>query len=254
MVSGHVRHACRGKVYLEDIPLDEARRRFDEALDADARSAPCQAEQVALRRGAGAGDRRARSGRPSRRRTTTAPRWTAWPCGPTRRWAPPKPSPIRLALRRAGDWVDTGDPLPAGHNAVIMVEHIQQHRRRGGRDHGRRCRRGSTSARWARTSSRPSWCCRRVKSCGPVDLGAVAACGNTTVAVRRKPRVAIMPDRHRAGRSRAPDVKPGDIIEFNSLMLAGRSPSGAASRPAQPITPTIVRDAASAALEAAGTA
>jgi len=55
----------------------------------------------------------------------------------------------------------------------------------------------------------------------PVDLGAAAGCGSATLLVRRKPRVAIIP----TGTELVPPgtaVKPGDIIEYNSLMLAGQ--------------------------------
>jgi len=55
----------------------------------------------------------------------------------------------------------------------------------------------------------------------PADLGAIAACGNTSVAVRRKPRVAIMPTGTELVPP-SPDVRPGEIIEFNSLILAGQ--------------------------------
>ena len=54
----------------------------------------------------------------------------------------------------------------------------------------------------------------------PVDLGACAAAGVTELAVRRSPSVAIIP----TGTELVPaggDLKPGDIVEFNSLVLAG---------------------------------
>jgi putative molybdopterin biosynthesis protein len=55
----------------------------------------------------------------------------------------------------------------------------------------------------------------------PVDLGAVAACGHATVKVSRKPRVAVLP----TGTELVPvgsEVKAGDIIEYNSLVLAAQ--------------------------------
>jgi putative molybdopterin biosynthesis protein len=54
----------------------------------------------------------------------------------------------------------------------------------------------------------------------PVDLGAIAGCGLSEVEVRRRPRVAVIP----TGSELVPpgtSVRPGDIIEFNSLMLCG---------------------------------
>jgi putative molybdopterin biosynthesis protein len=55
---------------------------------------------------------------------------------------------------------------------------------------------------------------------GPVDLGACAAAGLVEAPVRQRPRVAIIP----TGNELVPvgsQLKPGDIIEFNSLMLSG---------------------------------
>ena len=54
----------------------------------------------------------------------------------------------------------------------------------------------------------------------PTALGACAAAGLSQVPVRRRPRVAIIP----TGNELVPvgsDLKPGDIVEFNSLMLSG---------------------------------
>jgi putative molybdopterin biosynthesis protein len=55
----------------------------------------------------------------------------------------------------------------------------------------------------------------------PVDLGAIAASGHTQVSVARQPRVAILP----TGTELVPigqEVRRGDIIEFNSLVLAAQ--------------------------------
>ena len=97
--------------------------------------------------------------------------------------------PVHLAVGQQAFYVDTGDPLPPGTNAVIMVEDVQVResgREQGERERGREgereadsgilairpilrilpfairipqsrfwppLRRGSTSARWARTWS-----------------------------------------------------------------------------------------------------
>jgi putative molybdopterin biosynthesis protein len=52
-------------------------------------------------------------------------------------------------------------------------------------------------------------------------LAAIAACGHTTIIVSRKPRVAILP----TGTELVPVGKParrGEIIEFNSIMIAAQ--------------------------------
>jgi len=55
----------------------------------------------------------------------------------------------------------------------------------------------------------------------PVDLGACAAAGVTQIPVRRRPKVAIIPTGNELVPPEVSPLKPGDIVEFNSLMLAG---------------------------------
>ena len=62
--------------------------------------------------------------------------------------------------------VDTGDALPEGCDAVVMREQLLLGGRRArGRAPPRP--RGSTCARSARTSARPSCCCPRATGCAP---------------------------------------------------------------------------------------
>ena len=57
----------------------------------------------------------------------------------------------------------------------------------------------------------------------PADLGAAGGCGHTRLAVRRRPRVAIIPTGTELVRLDALDgldaLKPGDIVEYNSIVL-----------------------------------
>src|SRR3712207_4823881 len=116
----------RRKVYLEDIPLDEARRRFDDALAKAGALEPIAGERVPVQEALG--------------RVTAGPVWAAL-SNPHYHGAAmdgaavraeetrgaSEATPIRLRVGRQAEWVDTGDPLPAGMNAVIMVEHIHTH-------------------------------------------------------------------------------------------------------------------------------
>ena len=55
----------------------------------------------------------------------------------------------------------------------------------------------------------------------PADLGAVAASGYQEIKVARKPRVAILP----TGTELVPigsQLEPGDILEYNSLVIAAK--------------------------------
>lgn len=214
-------HHSQRRYYLSDIPLEEARDRFYTALREAGALEPFEAEMVPLAQARG--------------RVSAAPIWavTSSPHydaaamdGVAVRAADTtgatETSPLSLSVGGPSPqavWVDTGDPMPAGFDAVIMVEHLHV----VGDDHV------SIMAPVA------PW--QHVRPLGedivatelvlpenhqftPADLGACAAAGLTEVPVRRRPSVAIIP----TGSELVPvgaELKPGDIVEFNSLMLSG---------------------------------
>jgi putative molybdopterin biosynthesis protein len=128
-------------------------------------------------------------------------------------------------------YLDTGDPLPDWADAVIPVENIEPLD-----EHGRptnevrhpdsiRIRAAVTPWTYVRPLGEDIVETQLVLPAGhtlrPVDLGAVAACGHVQLRVARAPRVAILP----TGTELVPigtPVKAGDIIEFNSMVLAGQ--------------------------------
>jgi putative molybdopterin biosynthesis protein len=116
--------------------------------------------------------------------------------------------------------VDTGDPLPAGYDAVVMREHVH--------------RAGDKAELRAAV---PPY--QHVRSIGedisaaelllpeghrlrPVDVAACAAAGCTELAVRRAPVVAIVPTGDEI-RPVGAELEPGDIADTNSLMLAAQA-------------------------------
>ena len=123
--------------FTSTISLDEARRRLDAAVRPIARTERVRA------RGRG---RTRRGGRRRRRRSTCrrsrARRWTATPSSPPTPPAPREQRPARLRLRRSHlhraavarrpsraatcAEIATGAPLPAGADAVVMVEETAQ--------------------------------------------------------------------------------------------------------------------------------
>ncbi|HSI80023.1 MAG TPA: molybdopterin biosynthesis protein [Solirubrobacterales bacterium] len=159
-------------------------------------------------------------------------------------------TPVRLEPDRF-DEVDTGSPLPAGRDGVVMREDVDpvddaaeiraavpayQHVRKIGEDvsagelllpEGHRLR--------------------------PADVAAGAAAGSTELAVRRRPRVAVIPTGDEI-RPIGADPDPGHLLDTNSLMLAGQAEAAGCEAVRAPIEPddpdriaAAVRTAAAAA-------
>lgn len=241
----------RRKYYLEDVSLEDALGRFGAALGRAGWTPALPAERVAVA--------------VARGRVTASPIWAALSAphyhaaamdGIAVRAADThgatEAAPRRLALDVEARWVDTGDPLPSETDAVIMAEHVQpvgdeaveiyaavapwQHVRPLGED------------LVATELVLPEQHTLR-----PVDLGVLAAAGHATVEVLPRPRVAIIPTGTEliTVEEVSSMIGPGQIVEFNSLILAGMIEEwgGAATRlPPVPDRRELLRDAVVAAL------
>jgi putative molybdopterin biosynthesis protein len=153
--------------------------------------------------------------------------------------------PVTLQIPDQACYLDTGDPLPSGFNSVIPIEDTEALEENGTlteaiRDPAAIRIRGSV----------PPW--EHVRPLGediiatelvlptghvlhPPDLGAIAASGHTKIVVSRKPRVAILP----TGSELVPigtELKPGDILEYNSLVMAAQIKAMGADTTRFPIT------------------
>jgi putative molybdopterin biosynthesis protein len=132
-------------------------------------------------------------------------------------------SPKRLSIGKQAVYVDTGDPMPDGFNAVIMIEDVNI----GGH--------GGIKEYIEIIAPVTPW--QNVRVIGedivatelilpenyrirPVDIGAMLAGGHTEVVVRRKPRIVIMPTGTEIVEP-GTELKKGDIIEYNSRILSG---------------------------------
>jgi putative molybdopterin biosynthesis protein len=236
------------KVYLDDVPLEEARRRWWGALETEGLLAPLPGEVVPVGEALG--------------RITAEPVWArlssphyhaAAMDGAAVRaedtTGASETAPVRLALGRQATWVDTGDPLPPGADAVVMVEHVQLI----GDD---RIELMAPVAPWQHVRAMgedmvaTELVLPRGRALTPVDLGAIAACGHTTVVVRRRPAVAVLPTGSELVEP-GTTLRPGDVIDFNSLMLCGQLREWGAEPVRYPITPDDhgqLRDRVEAAL------
>lgn len=126
-------------------------------------------------------------------------------------------SPIRLKIGSDAIYVDTGDPVPDGFNAVVMVEDA--------RVFGEHIEITSPLTPWknVRTVGEDIVATElivpenhRIRA---VDIGALLAGGLTEIPVRARPKVAIIPTGTEIVEPGA-ELKRGDIIEFNSRVLA----------------------------------
>ncbi len=247
-------------IYLHDIPLQKAKERFAEALQKAGLDGVLGVERLPLNEDAVGRvlaepvwarissphyHASAMDGFAVRSRDTDGASQT---------------DPRTLRYGPQAEYVDTGDPIPAWANTVIPIEKVEPLDEEG---HPAEDVRRPAAIRVR--SAAPPW--SNVRPMGedmvatqlviptgqvlrPVDLGAIAGCGHDHVVVSRKPRVAILP----TGTELVPVGEPvgeGEIIEYNSVVLAAqiREWGGEASR--YSITPDQYQTLKERVLEAA---
>ncbi len=140
-------------------------------------------------------------------------------------------SPVALEIGKQTKYLDTGDPLPDWANAVIPIENVESLDDNGAITQAIRAPRSirirAAVAPWShiRPLGEDIVATQLVLPAGhvlrPADLGAIAAAGHQQIKVARKPRVAILP----TGTELVPigsDLKSGDILEYNSLVMAAQ--------------------------------
>lgn len=223
-------------VYLHDIPLPEAQARLREALQEAGLWRTLGVEEIPL-------DENALG------RVTAEPIWAqissphyhasamdgfAVRAEDTSGAQPTTPVQLSVSsgqLSGQAQYVDTGDPLPEWANAVIPVENTEPLDENGQITSAIRqpsfIRIRAAVAPWShvRPLGEDIVATQLVLPAGhvlkPADLGAIAAAGHQTVRVARKPKVAILP----TGTELVPigsKLKAGDILEYNSLVLAAQ--------------------------------
>jgi putative molybdopterin biosynthesis protein len=145
--------------------------------------------------------------------------------------------------------VDTGDALPEGFDAVVMREQLHWE---GGVPEVR-----GAAAPWqhVRTIGEDVSATELLLPEGhrlrPVDLAAAAGAGHMRLAVRRAPRVVVIPTGDEV-RPLGVEPAPGELVDTNSLMLVAQAREAGCEATAVP----IVRDdpaAIRAAVEDAAT-
>src|SRR5215468_6892817 len=112
------------EIYLEDIPLEDALARFWSALDAAGALTPLPAESVEIDKALGRV-----TAEPVFARLSVPHYHAAAMDGIAVRaddtLGASETNPLHLQVETQAIWIDTGDPLPAETNAVIMAEQVQ---------------------------------------------------------------------------------------------------------------------------------
>ncbi len=158
-------------------------------------------------------------------------------------------SPCLLKIGQEAVYVDTGDPMPEGFNAVIMIEDVNVVKKESLVKSQESL--VQTYDQCPVTNDKyecieiyqPAAPYQHVRTIGedivateliipenhrirPIDIGAMLASGHIDVSVTRKPKIAIIPTgteiiEPEVVRNRTPN--PPEIIEYNSVMLSGLS-------------------------------
>ncbi len=210
----------RRDIYLEDIPLEEALGRFWSALERAGALAPLPGESVEVAHALGRV-----TAEPVFARLSVPHYHAAAMDGIAVRaedtLGASETAPVQLEVGKTATWVDTGDPLPPDTNAVIMAEQVQELG-------GGRLEILAAVAPWQHVRSMgedlvvTELVLPENHRLGAVDLGALTAAGHTTVAVRRRPTVAILPTGSELVEAGHTPLEPGAIVDFNSVFLAGQ--------------------------------
>jgi putative molybdopterin biosynthesis protein len=218
-------------VYLRDIPLSEAKARFQKALEDNGSYELLGTEEIPL-------DENALG------RVLAEPVW-AIISSPNYHAAAMDgfatkadeiagampTAPIELKVNDKAIYLDTGDPLPDWADTIVPIEQVEPLDAGGAASQDVRhpdfIRIRAALPPWShiRPMGEDIVATQLVLAAGqvlrPVDLGAIAASGHTHVNVARAPKVAIIP----TGSELVPvgkELHKGEIIEFNSIVLAAQ--------------------------------
>jgi putative molybdopterin biosynthesis protein len=204
-------------IYLESIPLHEALTRWLSKLNTEGIGRPLSGETVKVIDSLGRVTARAIIAK------TSSPFYHSssmdgYAVRFTDTFGASETNPLRLKIGEQAVYVDTGDPMPDGFNAVIMIENV------------------NLAGEYIEIIE-PATPWQHVRVIGedivatelilpenhmirPVDIGAMLAGGHVEVMVRKRPKVVVIPTGTELVEP-GEELKKGDIIESNSRILSG---------------------------------
>lgn len=217
--------------YLQDIPLETARKKFNDELKKLGLLLPRGIERVRVSEKA-VGRVLAESvwaKISSPHYHAAAMDGFAVRAGNTKNAQPSLP--IEMKVGETAFYVDTGDMLPVGTDAIIPIEDVEplEKNRRIAKNPRKpyviRIRNGVFPWTNVRPMGEDMVASQLVLPKGtllrPFDIGAIAASGNSKIDFFRKPRIGIIPTGSELKAIGKP-VKGGEIIEFNSVIIASQ--------------------------------
>jgi len=213
-------------LYLESIPLQEALRKWFERLTVEEAMNPLPGEKISVTESLG----RITSAAVSAMISSPFYHASAMDGYAVRfsdTFGASERTPKCLRVGGQALAVDTGDPIPDGFNAVVMIEDVNIIKKEGSRD--------SDEEYIEIIAPVTPW--QHVRVIGddivatelilpenhrirPVDIGAMLASGHVDVMVRKRPAVVIIPTGTEIVEP-GTALQEGNIIEYNSRILGG---------------------------------
>lgn len=204
------------KKFLSNTPLTEALKKYDDALDAVGLRKPLVGERIPVTDALGRVTAEAVIAKLSSPFYHSAA-MDGYAVKFPDTFGASETRPKLLAVPGQAVAVDTGDPLPEGFDAVIMIEDVEK------TPEGIEILKAATPWQHVRLVGEDIVATELIipenHVIRPMDMAAMLASGHRDVMVRRKLRVAVIPT---GTELVAPgsDLKRGDIIDFNSTLLS----------------------------------
>ena len=205
------------KKYLDNLPLSEAIQKYHDALKSSNAGAPLAGERIAV------GDALGRVTSEAVIAKISSPFYhSAAMDGYAVRFVATfgaaETRPKRLAVPAQAVAIDTGDPMPDGFDAVIMIEDVEKIP-----GSGIEILKPATPWQHVRLVGEDIVATELIISenhvVRPVDMAAMLASGHTTVMARRRPVLSVIPTGTELIKPGSA-LQKGDIIDFNSTMLS----------------------------------